>query len=127
ERKQPPQRKPAVQVRVQQTEPGRYAPQPVRPPGPHIPVELLQHPTHADNPMPMHPRLPRRRQPAPLQPPLPPPGSPGTPPPPPSRGPPPRGGGAQRGAAAFTRQKSQVRSVSRPPAKTLPRLNPQDR
>src|SRR4030095_9264100 len=59
--------KPTVQVRVERAEPRRNAPQPVRPTRPHILVELLQHPTQADNPMPMHPRLPRRRHPAPLQ------------------------------------------------------------
>ena len=51
--------KPTMQVRVERTEPGRDAPQPVRPPRPHIPVELFEHPTQADDPMPMHPRLPR--------------------------------------------------------------------
>src|SRR5215213_2415299 len=58
---------PTVQVRVERAEPRRNAPQPVRPPRPHVLVELLQHPTQADNPMPMHPRLPRRRHPDPLQ------------------------------------------------------------
>ena len=59
--------KPTVQVRVERAEPRRNASQPVGPTRPHVPVELLQHPTQADYPMPMHARLPRCRHPYPLQ------------------------------------------------------------
>jgi hypothetical protein len=60
---------PAVQVGVERAEPGRDAAQPVGPPGPDVAVELLQHPAQTDDPVPMHPRLPRRGQRTPFRPP----------------------------------------------------------